>query len=288
MEEKIFIRKASGQTVPFAPDRLRASLHKAGATDPEIEEIIRRITPQLYEGISTKQIYRMAFNFLKKKSGYKAARYHLKKGIMELGPSGFPFEKFIAEILKWQGYETQTGVITHGKCVSHEVDVIAEKSDEYVMVECKYHNRPGLFCDVKIPLYVNSRFIDLKTAWQSIPGRESKNYNGWLVTNTRFSLDAVQYGTCAGLKLLGWDYPAKAGLKDQIDHLGLYPITCLTTLAKAEKQALLDMGIVLCHELYNDTHFLLKAGVKDSRISAVKDELEKLCRYISGNHNEQR
>jgi hypothetical protein len=277
LKEQFLIKKASGQTVPFMPERLKRSLHKAGATDEEAAKILEQISSRLFNGISTKRIYRMAFDALKRSSGHKAARYHLKKGIMELGPSGFPFEKFIAEILKWQGYETRTGVIAHGKCVSHEVDVIAEKGIEYIMVECKYHNRPGLYCDVKIPLYVHSRFRDLNTAWTSIPGRQDKMYTGWLVTNTRFSLDAIQYGVCAGLKLIGWDYPANGGLKDQIDRLGLYPITCLTSLNKTEKQFLLDKNIVLTNELYNNVQYLYNIGLSEPRVTIVQEELRKLC-----------
>jgi hypothetical protein len=279
------VTKASGDTVPFSEDRLRRSLQKAGASQSIINDIVSEVNDQLYEHITTKKIYHIAFNLLKKKSGPLAARYHLKKAIMELGPSGFPFEKFIAEILKWEGYETQTDVISHGKCVSHEVDVIAQKNNEYIMVECKYHNKPGLFCDVKIPLYVKSRFIDLETAWKAIPGRQEKIYSGWLVTNTRFSLDAVQYGTCAGLKLLSWDFPVKNGIKDQIDRLGLYPITCLTTLTKLEKQKLLDNKIVLCHELNQDAGILLSIGVKKQRMDSVMNEVKLLCEQLIKNGN---
>lgn len=287
MKKNIKIIKASGESVPFNEERLRHSLQRAGASENSVEEITKEISERLYENIPTKKIYRMAFNLLKKRSGSFAARYHLKNAIMELGPSGFPFEIFIAEILKWQGYQTQTGVISHGKCVSHEVDVIAEKENELVMVECKYHNKPGIFCDVKTPLYVNSRFKDLEYTWKNIPGRQEIKYSGWLVTNTRFSFDAVQYGTCAGLHLLSWDYPAKNGIKDQIDKLGLYPVTCLTSLTKLEKQKLLDRKIVLSHEINKDIRTLRSIGVTEARIPAVVSEIEKLCEQLIKNGNEK-
>jgi hypothetical protein len=271
------IQQEFNTSFPYLKIEFFTRPHKAGASDKEIERILGSISSKLFNGISTKKIYRMAFDALKKSSGHKAARYHLKKAIMELGPSGFPFEKFIAEILKWEGYETQTGLITHGKCVSHEVDVIAERGEEFIMVECKYHNRPGLFCDVKVPLYVNSRFQDLKASWMQIPGRQNKVYNGWLVTNTRFSLDAIQYGTCAGLKLLGWDYPVSSGLKDQIDRLGLYPITCLTSLSRFEKQQLLDKRIVLCNQLLNGEQYLTQIGITGEKLKVVEEEVKKLC-----------
>lgn len=281
----IKITKASGESVPFNPERLKHSLSRSGANKAIIEEITREIQGRLYEDIPTKKIYRMAFNLLKKRSGDIAARYHLKTAIMELGPSGFPFEKFIAEILKWQGYKTQTGVFIEGKCVSHEVDVIAEKDNETIMIECKYHNKPGIFCDVKIPLYVNSRFKDIEYNWKKDPGQENRKFTGSLVTNTRFSFDAVQYGTCAGLKLLSWDYPTKNGIKEQIDKLGLYPITCLTSLTKKEKQALLDKKIVLCHEINMDIRLLRTIGITDSRMTIVTEEIKKLCEQLNRNGN---
>jgi hypothetical protein len=85
---------------------------------------------------------------------------------MELGPSGFPFEKYVAEILKYQGYRVEVGVIVEGFCVKHEVDIIAEKEAKHFMIECKFHNQPGTFCDVKIPLYINSRFLDIEKMWK--------------------------------------------------------------------------------------------------------------------------
>ncbi len=285
MKKAIQITKASGESVPFDEHRLKKSLLRAGASQEVIQEIVAEIQKQLFENIPTKKIYRIAFKLLKKRSAHNAARYHLKQAIMELGPSGFPFEKFIAEILNWQGYDTQTGVILQGKCVTHEVDVIARKENDFVIAECKYHNKPGIFCDVKIPLYVHARFTDLESAWKKAQEKKDLKCSGWLVTNTRFSSDATQYGTCAGLHLLSWDYPAKNGIKDQIDKLGLYPITCLTSLTKMEKQKLLDRKIVLCHEINMDIRTLRSIGVTEGRMGAVTDEIKKLCEQLLKKEN---
>jgi hypothetical protein len=108
-------------------------------------------------------------------------------------------------------------------------------------------------------------------------------YQGCVVTNTRFSDDALQYGTCAGLKLIGWDYPATGSLKDQIDALGLYPITCLTSLTKNEKQYLLDKKIVLCLELNDNPKLLERAGVKAARMETVLQETRQLCNHLAAN-----
>lgn len=276
----IFITKASGEKSKFSEEKIRKSLSRAGATPEQIDTILREIDVNLYEGISTKKIYRIAFNLLRGESRHVAARYHLKQAIMELGPSGFPFEKFIAEILNAEGYKTKVGQIVQGKCVSHEIDVIAEKEDHIYMIECKYHNLRGKFSDVQIPLYIQSRFKDVEAQWLKNPGYKSKTMGGWVVTNTRFSADAILYGTCSGLTLLGWDYPQKAGLKDRIDLLGLYPVTCLTSLAKVEKQRLLDKKIVLCKEIYSNEQLLETSGIKTARIPTVMKEAKQLCQHL--------
>src|SRR5690606_6702976 len=149
--------------------------------------------------------------------------------------SGYPFEKYVGEILKHEGYKTRVGQIVQGHCVQHEVDVIASKDDQHFMVECKFHSDQVRKCDVKIPLYIHSRFLDVEKAWEQRPGHGHKFHQGWVMTNPRFTTDATQYGTCAGLNLVSWDFPKKGSLRERIDGSGLHPITCLTTLTKKEK-----------------------------------------------------
>jgi Restriction endonuclease len=271
------ITKANGEKSIFDSKKLFGSLTRSGADETQAHEIVDAIIPELYPGISTKKIYRKAFSLLKERSRFLAARYNLKNAIMVLGPSGYPFERFIGELLKYQGFNVEVSKIVAGKCVNHEVDVIAEKDSHHFMIECKYHNQPGTVSDVKIPLYIQSRFLDVAEQWKRLPGHEQKFHQGWVVTNTRFTLDAIQYGNCAGLKLLGWDYPAKGSLKDLIDSFRLYPITTLTSLTLTEKKALLEMNILLCHELQGNQAALSQIGIKAQRIKTILDECLNLC-----------
>lgn len=279
-QDQLFVTKASGESAPFSEQKLRNSMTRAGATKEQIDGIVQNITTNLYPGITTKKIYGIAFSHLRGSSRPVAARYHLKKGLMELGPSGFPFEKFVAEILRYQGYAVQVGEIVKGKCVNHEIDVIAEKDQHHFMIECKYHNLRGTVSNVKIPLYVQARFKDVEFSWKTLPGHESKFHQGWVVTNTSFTHDAIQYGTCAGLKLLGWNYPKDNSLRNLIDRLGLYPVTCLTSLTKAEKQSLLSKNIVLCREISSNETILLNVGIKQPRIKQIIEEAFLLCHDI--------
>ena len=279
------ITKANGEKSIFDAQKLLNSLIRSGAQTQEAENIVTLIIQELYPGISTKKIYQKAFKLLKGQSRSIAARYNLKAAIMQLGPSGYPFEQFVGEILKHQGYTVRVAQIVSGKCVNHEVDVIAEKHDHHFMIECKYHNQPGIVCDVKIPLYINSRFHDVADQWQQLPGHEFKFHQGWVVTNTRFTADAIQYGNCAGLSLMSWDYPQGKGLKDLIDTLGLYPITTLTSLTIAEKRALLDKGIVLSHELRKNEFILKELNINPARMQALLGECDELCHHQKAKYN---
>jgi hypothetical protein len=145
------------------------------------------------------------------------------------------------------------------------------------MIECKFHNQTGIACDVKIPLYINSRFKDLEAKWKTLPEHNNRSYEAWVVTNTRFTADAAQYGICAGLNLLGWDYPANESLNKQIDALSLYPVTCLTALSKNEKQNLLNEQVILCKQITSDKQLLRHAGISEARINLVMNEATQLC-----------
>ncbi len=276
MNTDIHITKASGEKELFSREKLKHSLEKSGATDAMIRSVTQSVEKMLYDGISTKEIYRKAFASLKKQP-HTAARYNLKRAIMSLGPTGFPFEKYIAEIMKAQGYSVAVSQIIKGHCVKHEIDIIAEKGDQHFLIECKFHLLQGTICTLKTTLYVHSRFLDVVQEWKLLPGHAHKYHQAWLVTNTRFSTDAIQYGTCAGIHLLGWNYPVKGSLRELIDITGLHPITSLTSLSNYEKGKLLEENIILCKEIGNYEKLLKDIGVKAERLDKVLDEAANLC-----------
>ena len=275
--DKINIIKASGEKAPFEIDKVRHSLERAGADKLLVEEIVQDIEKAVYDGMTTKKIYKMAFKILKRKSRVSASRYKLKKALMELGPTGFPFEKFVGAILGREGFDTKVGVIVQGNCVQHEVDVIAQKDNKHYMIECKYHSDQGRFCNVKIPLYIQSRFLDVEKQWEKQQGHKTKFHQGGVYTNTRFTTDAIQFGTCVGLMLTSWDYPKGNGLKERIDKSGLHPLTSLTTLTKAEKSKLLDKGIVLCKDINENPSLLEQIGIAKQRQKDILEDSEELC-----------
>ena len=273
----VWITKNSGEKAEFSREKLRRSLEKSGAGSKDIQRIVSEIEKLLYPGMSTKEIYKKAFSLLRKTSRPYAAKYKLKKALMELGPSGYPFERYLAAVMDNEGYQVKVGQVLQGHCIRHEVDVIAEKGKEHFIVECKFHADSRNICDVKVPLYIRSRFLDLEKKWKQDPKNNTKEHQGWIATNTRFSTAAIQYGKCAGLHLLGWDYPPRGSLKERIDLSGVHPITCLTTLTSKEKSLLLKKMVVLCKDLYLNKTALQSIGVKGIRIKRVMAEARALC-----------
>ncbi|RRQ50652.1 ATPase [Maribacter algicola] len=276
-ESNIEVQKSSGERVQFSMDKLRSSLKHSGADHELVEDIVMKVRDEIYPGITTNEIYNRAYALLKKRKSVFASKYKLKKAIYELGPTGFPFERFVAAILKYSGYQVEVGVFLEGHCVTHEIDVLAEKNENTTIIECKFHNDKGLNCNVKIPLYIHSRYNDIKEHW--VKGKRAKSTleKGWVVTNTRFTQDAIRYGVCANLHLLSWDYPKNEGLKDRIDRLGLYPITVSTLLSNREKQFLLSRDVVLCRQLKKDKFFLDHLGISTNRKAKILDEIGQLC-----------
>ena len=279
MEKAINIIKYSGEIEAFNIEKLKRSLRHSKASEKLVTEIADEIQLHLTEGMTTKRIYEIAYRMLKRKSKSGSARYKLKKAIMEFGPTGYPFEKFVGKILEYEGFKTEVGVVMQGHCVTHEVDVTALKTKEHYLVECKFHSDQGRICNVKIPLYIQSRFKDLEAQWLKQKDHSMKLHKGWVYTNTRFSTDAIQFGECAGLGLVSWDYPENNNLKGRIDLSRLYPITALPSLSKQEKQKILNKGIVLCREICDNPTLLDDLGMTAFKKGNILNEANELCNH---------
>lgn len=270
------IVKTDGTVEPFDGKKLEASLRKAGATERTAERIRHTIESTIAPGTMTNEIYRRAFQMLRHDARTAAARYSLRRALFEFGPTGHPFEDFVAEIFKAEGWIVEGRRMVPGRCISHEVDVYATRGEDYLAAELKYHNDPGYKTDVKVALYVKARFDDIFACdpSQKITCPVS---TGMLITNTKFTSQAVQYAKCSGLGLLGWSYPHEGNLYDRIVASGLYPITALTLLRKSEKRLLIDQGIVTCQLLRQNREAMRKLSMSPERIGAVIAEAEALC-----------
>ena len=269
----VLITKADGEQERFDPTKLEHSLKLAGASTTMRARVLAHVTGEIKSGMLTEDIYRHAFEVLRGEEALPvAARYSVKRAVFALGPSGFPFEQFLAEVLRARGWHARASVMLTGRCAPHEVDVVAEKGGRRIGIEAKFHNDPGGKTDIKDALYVHARFQDLAQA----PTASSKVDEGWLVTNTRFTRNAVRYAQCSGLTLLAWDYPRSHGLFSLIEEGKVHPLTCLTTLSEGEKRRFLEKNIVLCKSVTN-RHTLEEFGVKPDHIPRVLNEAKLLC-----------
>lgn len=278
----IFITKADGTQQPFDEGKLVESLTNAGGSVEAVRRTVDHIKSKIAEltsrgqapaSFTTSDIYRHAFDILRKESLPAATKYSLRRALAELGPDGFPFERFVADIFKNWNYDVLTDQVVKGSCVDHEVDVVAWDADKLIMVEAKFHNEFGLKSDLKVALYVKARIDDLKAAGQTFKNR--KLDEGWLVTNTKFTDQAIRYGECVGLTMVGWNYPARGNLHDLITESHLHPFTCLSTLSDVDKKNLRKNGLILCKEI---TPTILKnIGFDTEKISKVQQEISDVC-----------
>ncbi len=270
------IVKADGSREPFDPVRLATSLRRAGAGDYTAERIAKEITATVVPGMSSKEVHMRAFALLRRESRPMAARYALRRALLELGPTGHPFEDFISHLYTVLGWQVETRKIIKGTCVSHEVDFYAShpKQNTYIAAELKYHNDPNYKTDLKVALYVKSRFDDIFSCDPKI--RACPIDRGLLVTNTKFTSEAIAYAECAGVELLGWGYPANDSLFLLMSRTKVYPITALTRLSRTEKRLLIDNGTSTVDQIMTERRRLDVLRLPADRIGDLIAEAEGL------------
>lgn len=240
--------KVNGEKEDYSEDKIRSSASRVGVPRDLQDQMIGEIRSKLYDGIKTAEIFRIIKSYLASSdSPHLAAKYNLKKALAELGPSGYPFEQFVAALLSAIGYKTTTNQVLQGHCVTHEVDVIAQKDGVKYFIEAKFHKNPSQRTDVKVALYIHSRYLDLAEQKQN-----GGNTAPWIVTNTRFSTDALSYANCRDIRITSWGYPKGEGIMDLIEQTRLHPVTMLEGLTHDDKVKLLSANIVTCRQLITD------------------------------------
>jgi hypothetical protein len=270
------ITKADGSTEHFKVEKLRRSLRRAGANPDEINSILVDVDQTLYDGVQTQEIYRHAFSLLRDSRPTAAARYSLRRALFNLGPTGFPFERFLARLLESDGYIVKTGINMQGRCAPHEIDIAAYKADHSFIGEAKFHARPGVKSDLQVAMYSYARLLDLRDAKicnEDICGVSEF----WLVTNTKFTTTAQDYGNCVGLKMLSWDFPKTNNLHDRIQRAGIYPVTVLQNITAAQAETLIARDIILCSDIIEQEHILRHLHLSTRKHEALMAEVHSLC-----------
>jgi hypothetical protein len=263
--KEIKVIKSSGIIEPFSEEKLSRSLNKSGVDNVLSAWIVDKIKSKMRKKIPSSYIHQKTLEMLQAEKPDSALKYKLKQAIMELGPSGHPFEKLISKIFISLGYDVKINVFLKGKCVLHEVDVVAKDKKDKFMIEAKYHNEKGIKTDVKVAMYVKARFDDL--ALEDFT-------KCWLFTNTKLTHDAGEYALCSGMNAIGWNYPASGNLQNLLEKNNLYPLTVLNSLGNDLKKRLLDKGIILASEITGRE--LSNFGLSLSKKEAVLKEISYL------------
>jgi len=273
------VKKYSGELVDFDVNRIKGSLAKSGATLDEVDDVWESRKSSLYEGISTRSLYKMAFRLLKRKADSFAARYSLKKALRDLGPAGYYFEEWVGRLFGYADYQTVTGQVLMGKSVSHEVDVVAQNDTDMLLIECKFRNTVDAKISVTTPMYFLSRIKDLAGLDFTFFEKKRQFTAGWLVTNAYMTTDSIQFAQYYGVNLLAWDYPPESSIKRRVDNAGLYPVTCLTTIKKAEKDALLQQGCVLVKDILGRPDYLQTLNLAPAKQKRIIQEAVELVNH---------
>lgn len=278
-KDSMEVIKRNGQKESFDKQKFVDSLSKSGFKESEINLAFETIEGELHEGITTDEIYEKALRVLENEADVRPIiKYSLKKAVLELGPTGFPFEQLVSRIYEERGYKTQTGVLLNGKCIDHEVDVIAYKEDELILIEAKFHNEYKIKSDTKVALYVKARYDDLLDSTFEIDGNSLKVTKALLITNTGFTNNSKRYVSCVGtFDMISWSYPKRNGLLKMIEEVQIHPITSIPQLSKAEKLELIDKGCIYCKDLIQNPNYLEVANVTGSKHNKILETAKLIC-----------
>ncbi len=259
MEGKLYVINLRGEKEPFSFKKVYLSARKAGASKELALEIARKIEREVFPGISTLEIFDRIFEILLQRSPQSAIKFNLKGAIRKLGPTGFPFEKFVGKIFEAEGYEVKLNEKIRGKCTVYEIDFLAKKGNLIYIGECKFHHVPGERVNLQTALSNFARFLDIKKG-----GFLDFNliYKSILVTNTKFTKKAIEYSKCVGVELLGWKYPKGRGLEELIEKNKLYPVTILPSVSSNLGKFLIENKIVLVKDVFTEKFEELKISKK--------------------------
>ena len=243
----VFVTKANGYKQQFDRDKVIATCLRMGATPEVAAQIAEKVERHLYEGISTRQILQMIFRYLR---SYKPAvkyRFDLRRALSLMEPKP-EFETFMRVLLAHSGFEVEGNWILRGKCGEHEVDAIARKDGVTYFVEVKHHTSYHALTGLDESRIAQAILEDVNDAYEA-GTLKLKVDQAMIVTNTRYSDHAIQYGGCKNIFQIGWGSPQGLGLRDMIEQGKLYPLSSLRGIRSDVKRRLVNAGIVLIKQL---------------------------------------
>ena len=280
MTKMVSVVNLRGEEEPFSRKKVEKSARRAGASSRLANKIADIVESEIYPGIKTDMIYHRVKELLKKKNSAASLKSSIKEAMKELGPTGFPFEKYIGEILSQSGFSVKLNQFISGRCVpNYEIDFLAQKDNLVYIGECKYRNSPGDRVHTGDILANQARFEDiLKGEFFNKKIYQGKSIKTMVVTNTKFTSRAKKYALCRSVELLGWRYPENKGLEYLIETKKLYPITILHSLRAKIRDALVSERVMLASEVLriDRDRFCGKFDIKRDKLDPIIKEAEVL------------
>ncbi len=274
--QRIMIKKSNGERAPFDPNKIRSSIKRAGGGVAMQDKILAIVEKHLRPGITTEEIYSLVHSELNKAEPSTGARYRLRSGLLRLGPAGYNFEKYVASILTRYGYKTELPFELQGACVSHEVDVIAEKDGRKMFIEAKFRNKFDDVVNIKDTMATWSRYLDLVEGARL--GLCPHFDEAWIVTNARFTSHSLKFAHCKNMVMVGWNHPKERTFAKMVDLQTLYPLTILDDISDEEIHNFAEHELMLCQEIAHEDAKALekKTGIKQKRLK----ELINQCQIV--------
>ncbi|MEM2922060.1 MAG: restriction endonuclease, partial [Candidatus Bathyarchaeia archaeon] len=260
---------ADGSLEPYDRSKVVSTCLKLGADYALASEVADRVEERLYEGIPTERILRMVKTYLGQLRPRLLERTDLKEALSLLR-SKPDWERFVQLLYVELGYKVDPNPVLRGLCVTCELDAIAKRGSDRILVEAKHHLDPHARVDLGVCREVRAVIEDLSDGY--LRGYNSEQFTGAVVvSNARFTEQALQYARCRGIECLGWNVPKGGGINSLIEQRQLYPLTMLRELDSETKEALGNVGIVLIKQLVTTP-----LGEVAEKSGVEKAKLEKL------------
>jgi hypothetical protein len=247
---EIRVKKADGSLQLFDREKVARTCLRMGANKHAADEIAEKVERRLYDGISSAKILQIIFQFMRRHKPTVGNIFDLRKGLSLMTPKP-EFEVFVQALLARSGFEVSPNRLLNGKCVEHEVDAIARKDGFTFFVEAKHHSRyhtPTGLDESRIARAVLEDVVEGFALGKS----DLKIDRAMIVTNTRYSSQALQYGACRNILQIGWSSPKNQGLQRLISGRNLFPLSCLRGLSMDFRLKLALSGIVLFEQLIKE------------------------------------
>ena len=243
----VYVTKADGSLQPYDRGKVVSVCLRLHASQEEAELVADRVEERLYDGIPTREIIRMVYEYLGELKPHLKPIMDLREALGAIR-SKPDFEEYVRAMFRELGYRTRPATVVRGFCVEHEIDGILERDVEVLCLEVKHHTQPHVKVRLEELLKLRSVFEDLRRGYEN--GLNNLPLSGALmVSNAKFSEMAVRYAKCVGIRVLGWNTPRGGGIERLIDEYGLHPVTSLKELSRDQVERLCDAGICTLREL---------------------------------------